>query len=294
LAASILVLSGVSILVFRIPFGGLVILAPDLSYLISVLWVVGMANAVNFIDGLDGLAAGIVAIASGTFFLYALVLADEGVLDEGNIGALIAIVTFGVCVGFLPFNFHPARIFMGDCGALGLGLLMAASTMVVGGRTDQEFSGQTFFFFAPLLIPLFILGVPIFDTVFAIVRRASRRQGVASADKDHLHHRLMRLGHGHRRSVLILWGWTALLSFFVLYPTITGKGDAIVPLGVAALCLLLFTLLHPGLRQAREGEAGGGADVATEAGPPDGGRPDLRVVDDPDHPQKPDRHAVAG
>jgi UDP-GlcNAc:undecaprenyl-phosphate GlcNAc-1-phosphate transferase len=252
LAASILVLSGVSILVFRIPFGGLVILSPDLGYLLSVVWVLGMANAVNLIDGLDGLAAGIVAIASGTFFLYALVLLDEGVLDEGNIGALVAIVTFGVCVGFLPYNFHPARIFMGDAGALGLGLLMAASTMVVGGRTDQAFSGQTFFFFAPLLIPLIILGVPIIDTLFAIVRRASRRQGVSHADKDHLHHRLMRLGHGQRRSVLILWGWSALLSFFVLYPTYTGSGDAVVPVGMAALLLMLFTLFHPGLRQARE------------------------------------------
>ncbi len=157
---------------------------------------------------------------------------------------------------------------MGDTGALGLGLLMAASTMVVGGRTDQEFSGQTFFFFAPLLIPLFILGVPILDTLFAIVRRASRRQGVTSADKDHLHHRLMRLGHGHRRSVLILWGWSALLSFFVLYPTYTGEGDAIVPVGVAALSLLLFTLFHPGLRQARDanGHNGGPGEGQGEVG----------------------------
>jgi UDP-GlcNAc:undecaprenyl-phosphate/decaprenyl-phosphate GlcNAc-1-phosphate transferase len=253
LAASVLVLAGVSILVFRIPFGGIVILSEDLSYLVSVLWVVAMANALNLIDGLDGLAGGIVAIASGTFFLFALVLADEGVLDPANIGALVAIITFGVCVGFLPHNFHPARIFMGDTGALGLGLLMAASTMVVGGRTDQEFSGQAFFFFAPLIIPIIILGVPVLDTAFAIVRRATRRKGVAQADKDHLHHRLMRLGHGQRRSVLILWSWTALLSFFVLYPTFTGSGDAVVPIGVAALCLMLYTLFHPGLRASRNG-----------------------------------------
>jgi UDP-GlcNAc:undecaprenyl-phosphate GlcNAc-1-phosphate transferase len=267
LAASVLVLSGVSILVFRVPFGGIVILAPDLSYLLSVVWVLGMANAVNFIDGLDGLAAGIVAVASGTFFLYAIQLLDEGVLLEGNIGPLVAIILFGVCVGFLPHNFYPARIFMGDAGALMLGLLLAASTMVVGGRSDQEFSGQTFFFFAPLLIPLFILGVPIIDTVFAIVRRATRRQGLATADKDHLHHRLMRLGHGHRRSVLILWGWTALLSFFVLYPTYTGTGDAIVPVGVAALGLVLYTLFHPGVRQAREARARKTAERASEQAP---------------------------
>ena len=150
---------------------------------------------------------------------------------------------------------------MGDGGALLLGMLLAASTMVVGGRTDQEFSGQTFFFFAPLLIPLFILGVPIIDTGFAVLRRATKRQGVATADKDHLHHRLMRLGHGQRRSVLILCAWTALLSFFVLYPTYTGSGDAIVPLVVAALALALYTLFHPGVRQTRRANGDTGSEA---------------------------------
>ena len=153
-------------------------------------------------------------------------------------------------MGFLPHNVHPARIFMGDGGALLLGLLMAASTMSVGGRTTVEFSGQAFFFFAPIFIPLVILGVPILDTLFAIARRAVKRSAVAEADKEHLHHRLMRLGHGHRRSVLILWLWTALLSAFVLYPTYTGEGDAVVPIGVAALALGLFTVFHPRWRGA--------------------------------------------
>lgn len=257
LAASVLVLSGVSILVFRVPFGDLLILAPDLSYLVSVIWVLGMTNAVNLIDGLDGLAAGIVAIASGTFFLYTVTLSEEGLLTEGNPGPLIAVLVLGICVGFLPWNVHPARIFMGDAGALLLGLLMAASTMVVGGRTEQDFSGQTFFFFAPLLIPLFILGVPILDTAFAIVRRTRRRANPATADKDHLHHRLMRIGHGHRRSVLILWAWTLLLSGFVLFPTYTGRGDAIVPVGVAAMGLGLYTVMHPEIREAREARRNG-------------------------------------
>ena len=250
LAGSVLSMTGVSILVFRVPFFDLLFLSADWSALVTVLWVVGMANAVNLIDGLDGLAAGIVAIASGTFLLYALQLGDEGVLDPANPGGLWAVIALGVCVGFLPHNVHPARIFMGDGGALLLGLLMAASTMSVGGRSTEEFSGQTFFFFAPIFIPLVILGVPVLDTAFAIVRRAARRRGVSAPDKEHLHHRLMRLGHGHRRSVLILWIWTALLSAFVLYPTFTGEGDAIVPIGIAALALLLFTILHPRLRGA--------------------------------------------
>jgi len=131
---------------------------------------------------------------------------------------------------------------------------MAVSTSVVGGRADpnnQQFVGQTYFFIAPLIIPLIILGVPILDTLFAIVRRAVRRQGVASADKGHLHHRLMEMGHGQRRSVLILWAWTALLSAFVLYPVFTGSGTSYIPIGAAMLGLLLYTVLHPQIRRRR-------------------------------------------
>ncbi|NCG38594.1 MAG: undecaprenyl/decaprenyl-phosphate alpha-N-acetylglucosaminyl 1-phosphate transferase [Actinobacteria bacterium] len=252
LAGSIMALTGVSILVFRVPFFEILVLSPDWSYLLTVLWVVGMANAINLVDGLDGLAAGIVAIASAAFFLYAIRLGNEDVLDPSNPGALWAMITLGVCLGFLPHNVHPARIFMGDGGALLLGIMMAASTMSVGGRSSAEFSGQAFFFFAPIFIPLVILGVPILDTVWAILRRAARGSSMSAPDKKHLHHRLMNLGHGHRRAVFILWLWTALLSAFALYPTYTGDGDALVPIGIAALLLALFTLLHPRLRLMME------------------------------------------
>jgi UDP-GlcNAc:undecaprenyl-phosphate GlcNAc-1-phosphate transferase len=262
-AASVLVISGISILVFRVPFAGVFVLSTDWSYLLSVLWVVGMANAINLIDGLDGLAGGIVAIAAGTFFLYAHQLGGEGLLAVGNIGPLIAIVVLGACIGFLPHNIHPAKIFMGDGGALLLGLLMAASTMVVGGRTDRSFSGSSFFFFAPLFIPLVILGVPVVDTLFAIIRRARHRSGISTADKGHLHHRLMDLGHGHRRSVFILWTWTALLSGFVLWPIYSRSGDGLVPFGIAAILLSLFTVLHPGVRTGR------GRSTASTADPDD-------------------------
>jgi UDP-GlcNAc:undecaprenyl-phosphate/decaprenyl-phosphate GlcNAc-1-phosphate transferase len=251
LAGVVLSVAGISLVVLRIPFLDVWILSADWSVLLTVLWVVGLANAVNLIDGLDGLAAGIVAIASGTFFLYAIRLLDAGVLEPANPGALIAVLALGACIGFLPHNVHPAHLFMGDGGALLLGLLMAASTMAVGGRTSEPFSGQAFFFFAPVFIPLIILGVPILDMAFAIVRRATRRRAIAGADKDHLHHRLMRLGHGHHRTVLIMWTWTALLSAFVLYPTYTEEGDALVPFGIAALGLLLYTVFHPGLRRNR-------------------------------------------
>jgi len=278
LAASILVASGVSMLNFRVPFAGIIVLSPDWSYLISVLWVLGMVQAVNLIDGLDGLAAGIVAIAAGTFFVYSLRLTDEGLLSVSTVAPLVSLVVVGMCLGFLPWNWHPARIFMGDGGALLLGLLMAAATMMVGGRTDQEFSGQTFFFFAPLFIPLVILGVPILDTAWAIVRRAANRQGVATADKDHLHHRLMRLGHGHARSVVILWVWTLLLSGFVLVPTFTGRGNAVVPFVIAALALVLYTVLHPSVRGTRAAVPVGAGGPSPLASPPTGR---AGTVDDP-------------
>ncbi|MGI8755548.1 MAG: glycosyltransferase family 4 protein [Acidimicrobiales bacterium] len=260
---AIMSLLGVSLLYFRLPVvDGLIVLGPDLTPLVTVIWVLGMANAVNFIDGLDGLAAGIVAIAAGSFFLYGHKLAttDLGVIGPDNISPLVAVIIAGICLGFLPHNFNPARIFMGDGGALMLGGLMAAATVLVGGQTQTPFSGQVYFFFAPMLIPFFVMGVPIIDTAFAIVRRVGKGMKPSEADKDHLHHRLMRLGHGHRRSVVILWLWTGLLSVFVLYPVYTGKGDAVVPVAVGALALLLLTFLHPGVRRRRADHRDNGDD----------------------------------
>jgi UDP-GlcNAc:undecaprenyl-phosphate GlcNAc-1-phosphate transferase len=251
LAGTVLYFTGLTMLFFRVPFAGTtVVLSPDLAPLLTVVWVVGMANAVNFIDGLDGLAAGIVAIAAGAFFIYSHQLFKAGSIQSDNSGPLIAVICLGLCLGFLPHNFHPARIFMGDAGAMLLGLLMAASTMSVVGQTDNPFSGRTYFFFAPIFIPFFILGIPMLDTAFAIVRRAGRKGNPSKADKDHLHHRLMRLGHGQRRSVLILWTWTLLLSGLVLYPTFTNKGNAVIPFGVAALGVALYTLFAPYGRRA--------------------------------------------
>ncbi len=250
LAGSVLYFLGVSMFYLRIPFGDLVIVSRDLAPLATVLWVAAIANAVNLIDGLDGLAAGVVAIGALAFTVYSARLTDAGVLAPDSLGPLIAVIACGVCVGFLPHNFHPARIMMGDAGALFLGLLMATSTLVVGGRVNDPFSGQTYFFYAPLFIPFFILGVPILDTASAATRRAIRRRGIAQRDTEsHLHYRLMRLGHGHRRSVVILWGWTAILSGFVLYPTFAHGGNQFIPFGVAALGLALYTLFHPGIRR---------------------------------------------
>jgi len=185
------------------------------------------------------------------------------------------VVTCGICLGFLPHNFHPAKIFMGDGGALLLGLLMAASTMLIGGRSagtvggEAARSGQTYFFFAPLFIPFFILGVPIVDMAFAFIRRTANRTGFSTPDKNHLHHRLLRLGHGHRRSVLILWAWTVLLSGFVLFPLYISSVNAVIPFGALALVVVLYTLFHPSIR--RQAEADDADAVATA--PADPGAP---------------------
>ncbi len=254
----ILVAAGVTMFYFRIPFLGVIQLSNDWVPIVTIVWLLGMTQAINLIDGLDGLAAGIVAIGSTAFFIYSQHLAGLGLLSEPNIGPLIAIITVGVCVGFLPFNFNGASIFMGDSGAYLLGFLVAVSTSVVGGRADpttQAFSGQTYFFLAPLAIPLIILGVPVFDVAFAIVRRVINRQGLAHADKGHLHHRLIALGHGPRRAVAILWSWTALLSAFVLYPVFNKSAKNFAPFGLVALVLFLFTVLHPDLPSNKEDES---------------------------------------
>lgn len=258
LAGAILVYFGVTMFYFRVPFVDVFILSDQWVPLITVLWLLGMTTAINLIDGLDGLAAGIVAIGAGAFFLYAQRLADPavGLLAQPNIGPFVAILAVGMCVGFLPHNFNPARIFMGDGGALLLGLLLAVSTSVVGGRADPEEAeviGQSYFFLAPLFIPLIILGVPILDTAWAIIRRAKSGGGVATADKKHLHHRLVEMGHGQRRSVMILWAWTALLSAFALIPVLTGSGTAFFTIGTAMLALALYTILHPQARRSRAG-----------------------------------------
>lgn len=251
LAAAIMASQGVQMLFFRVPLWDTIVLDQSTGFLITVVWVVLVTEAVNLIDGLDGLAAGIAGIAGLAFFVYANRQITVGLLGADNVGPLLAVTVVGLAVGFLPHNFNPAKVFMGDAGALFLGLLLATSSLVVGGRTGDEFAGQTFFFFAPILIPFVILGVPLFDTAFAVVRRVYRRQGFAVADKEHLHHRLLRIGHGQRRAVLILWAWTAVLAALAILPTYVNRVNVLVLPGILALGVLLYTVLHPEVRTRR-------------------------------------------
>ena len=201
LSGSVLTLVGLTVIYLRIPFLGFTVLPPDLSALVSVLWVVGLANAVNLIDGLDGLAAGIVAIASFAFFLYGWQLFQVGVVDVTNVGLLIAIVTAGVCLGFLPFNFNPARIFMGSSGSYFLGFAVAALGIIGGAR---------------MATVLMVLGLPIIDVAWLIWRRRRRGLSAGQGGRDHLHFRLLDLGLGQRQIVLGYYAFCAAFGLLAL------------------------------------------------------------------------------
>jgi UDP-GlcNAc:undecaprenyl-phosphate GlcNAc-1-phosphate transferase len=267
LAAMVLYFFGITMTHVKVPFfPGYLVLTSTVLPLVTALWVIGIANAVNLIDGLDGLAAGVVAIGSGTLCVYGLRLMSAGVLNTNNIGPFIAAACSGACIGFLPHNFHRAKIFMGDTGAMVLGLLMAAGTMEIGGQADYVVSGTTYFFFAPLVVPFAILGVPIFDTALSIVRRTIRRSGVMERDLGHIHYQLMRLGHGHRRTVIVLWIWTLVLSALVLYPTFDPSWNGVVPFAIGALAVVLVTLFRPGRARRANGARSSDAEAGKAVG----------------------------
>jgi len=230
LAAALLAWSGIQFLSFPWPsFGspghGIVVtLAPWQSLVITVLSIVLVMNAINFIDGLDGLVSGVAIIANGVFSVYVFVVTSEaGQSDYFTLAQLISAVLVGACVGFLPLNWHPARLFMGDAGALLVGLLMAASTIAVTGQINpgslEETVGSARQFLPaliPLLLPFAILVIPLLDFGLAVVRRLRAGKSPFSADRKHLHHRLLDMGHSHLHAVLILYGWTAAASIGML------------------------------------------------------------------------------
>ncbi len=211
-AASAPVLFGVQIVYAWVPGLEVVSLGPDLGFVLTVAAIVAMVNAVNLIDGLDGLAAGVVAIGATAFFAFAVVSQTRGITETVPTSApLMAAVLVGMCVGFLVHNFHPASIFMGDTGSMTLGLLLGASGVAYVGRSTAP-GYADFYASIPLLIPVLVLAVPFLDVAFAVVRRTSRRQPITVADKGHLHHLLIAFGHSHRRAVLVLYYWSALVA----------------------------------------------------------------------------------
>jgi UDP-GlcNAc:undecaprenyl-phosphate GlcNAc-1-phosphate transferase len=210
LVAGLLVLLGLQLLYFYFPGEGVVSPPPDLAVPLTVLWIVALMNAVNLIDGLDGLAAGMVAIAAIAFFAY--FRTPDGT-TQASVAALTSAIVAGAAIGFLPWNFYPAKIFMGDSGSLLLGLLMAVATISgVGQNLGGPTGGDLAAIAIPIAVPLLVLAVPLLDVVLAIVRRMRKRIGIAHADKEHIHHRLMDIGHSHRQAVLLMYLWSALIS----------------------------------------------------------------------------------
>ena len=215
LAAGVAVLQGVRI--YWIPLPDRIVALDDVtSILITVFFIALCVNAVNFVDGLDGLAAGVVTIGSGAFFSYTYVLAYEQELVRATTASLITVATCGIAAGFLLHNFHPAKMFMGDSGAMLLGLLMAMSAISFTGQldpgaTDQQ-DGNLLPALLPILLPLAALALPIADLILAWARRTWKGQHVFHADKQHLHHRLLAMGHSHWGAVLLMYGWTAVVS----------------------------------------------------------------------------------
>ena len=250
-AAGVLIIFGVQWSTFWIPFGGggdgisgsVLSLGYGQGMLLTVLFTVVLVNAMNFVDGLDGLAAGIGmigALAVGTF-------AISLILQYGNdpsyySPALIAAVLGGACVGFLPHNFNPARIFMGDSGSMLIGVLLAAATTSASGKIPVVVDSPRYYLasLAPLIVFAAVLFVPVLDLLMAIVRRTRAGMSPFSPDKMHLHHRLLEIGHSQRRAVLLIYLWAGVLAFGAV--ALTFITDAVVVLWTVGFGLLLAAL----------------------------------------------------
>ncbi|MGZ5399168.1 MAG: glycosyltransferase family 4 protein [Nocardioides sp.] len=221
--------------------------------LVTAVIVVATINAVNFVDGLDGLAAGVVGIGASAFFLFSYQLANLNGVTLATTGAFLSAALAGACAGFLPHNFHPARLFMGDSGSMLIGLVLSASALTLTtqftgvelGRGGAGSDVSPLALFLPLLLPVSILIVPIADLVLAVVRRTRAGRSPFSPDKQHLHHRLLEIGHSQRRAVLIMWLWAALVAFGVVLASLYTGALMWGSLAGAALLTVVLTFVLP-------------------------------------------------
>jgi len=237
---------GVQLSAVYLPGAGTVSLGRDVAIPVTILLTVLTINAMNFIDGLDGLAAGVTAIGAIAFFAFAYHLASVNYIDVANTPTLLTAALAGTCIGFLPHNFSPARIFMGDSGSMLVGLVLsAAGTTAATGADPQSFGHLLGALPLALpLLPIAVLAVPFVDLVLAIIRRVRRGQSPFAPDKEHLHHRMLEIGHTHRRAVLLLYFWSALLAFGGVALSITrGPWRVISILGGLAAVGMLMSLV---------------------------------------------------
>ncbi|SFU04063.1 UDP-GlcNAc:undecaprenyl-phosphate GlcNAc-1-phosphate transferase [Geodermatophilus amargosae] len=266
-AAGVMVLLGVQLAFLFLPFAdiGTISFGPDVGVPLTILLTVMTVNALNFIDGLDGLAAGVSAIAALAFFAYSYNLSSVGYDEVASAPALVTAVLAGACLGFLPHNFSPARIFMGDSGSMLVGLMLSAAAVSATGRVDaQSFDSAASLLplALPLLVPVAVLFIPFIDLLLAVVRRTRRGQSPFSPDKMHLHHRLLSIGHSHRRAVLTMYFWAALLSFGAVALSVTGGTvELLVVIGVLLVVGVVVVLGPHARRAAREARA---AEIAAQ------------------------------
>jgi UDP-GlcNAc:undecaprenyl-phosphate GlcNAc-1-phosphate transferase len=254
-AAGVMVLLGVQLALIYVGFGGVgtYILSRDQAVPLTILFCVLTVNAMNWIDGLDGLAAGVAAISALAFFVYSYHLGYVGYGDVAFTSTLMSAVLAGACLGFLPHNFQPARIFMGDSGSMLVGLMLASSATTATSADPQAF--QNLLGSLPLviglLIPLGVLAIPLGDLVLTMARRVRAGRAPWVADKLHLHHRLLEIGHSQRRAVLIIYLWTALLAFGGVAMSVTNGLWLVLSVvgGTAVVALVLVNL--PRLRPTR-------------------------------------------
>ena len=247
LAAGVMVLAGIQLVFFYFPTQGTIVLGPDLGVPLTVLAVLAMVNAVNLVDGLDGLAAGVVVIAGGAFFAFSFI-GEQAVGAPPSVASLLSAVAAGAALGFLPWNFHPAKLFMGDSGSMLLGVILAGATISGVGNSVQAPGERELAVLAlPILVPVLILAVPFIDVVFAIGRRVRRGRPVTHPDKEHIHHRLLELGHTHREAVLLIYLWSAILAGVALTLSFVHEPATSVALVLVAITLVAVTLV-PRLR----------------------------------------------
>lgn len=240
LAAAILLFFGIQIL--WLPIDGIIVLPTNIGQLLTVVVVIVIINAVNFVDGLDGLATGIVAISAASFFGFSYLLAVENGFSRAGAPSLVTAIVIGTCIGFLPYNFHPARIFMGDSGSMFLGLVLAAAAITLMGQIDANavFSENIGPAALPLLLPFAVLAIPLIDFASAVIRRVRRGKSPFAPDKEHLHHKLMSWGNSQERTAVILYLMTAMLALpAMLSAFIPLWGAMSVGIGLLALAIVV-------------------------------------------------------
>lgn len=236
IAAAVAIKGGVKIHFITNPLSATgMSLLRDLTIPITLFWIVGITNTINLIDGLDGLASGVASIAATTLLFTAAIKGYDFIVMQC---AIIA----GACLGFLPYNFNPAKIFMGDTGSLLLGYMLSVTAILGMVKSVAAVA---------LVVPVFALGLPIFDTTFAIVRRFINKKPIMEADKDHLHHKLMRKGLNHRQTVLVMYFISMMLGFAAIIIADADPSTGVIVVGVVVV-IILFLANKIGLFKRKE------------------------------------------